>query len=127
VMSEYLDLRAQALSAPRSVTFKGVVLQVSEDHPYRQNGLLALNPCVCVTEPCPCDGYDHGDGQEVVWYASSDVIATRDTGRRTTQGDNLVEIDLSPSSVVFVESVRRTTALSYAANDRGGAATANMQ
>lgn len=87
-----------------TATVTGTLVSVPEDHPFIRNGYRPLNPCVCVIEPCPCDGYDHGNA--IVWIPGSLILESRDTGRHSTGGDSIVEYRLERDTEVLLETLR---------------------
>ncbi|RKS79930.1 hypothetical protein CLV35_0346 [Motilibacter peucedani] len=86
----------------------GVALEAPEDHPFMQGGYMPLNPCVCVIEPCDCDGYEHGN--TVMWLPRVGIVEERATGRRTAAGEAVVEYRLVKDTSVLLETLRSVSA-----------------
>lgn len=66
-----------------------------------ERGNRGFNPCVCVTEPCPCDGYDHGN--LLIWVAAHQVLSVEATGRNSTNGSPVLEVRCEPGTQLIVE------------------------
>jgi len=97
------EKRVQFASSLETVTVTGIALDILMENPLRRGGYHPINPCVCVAEPCPCDGYEHE--RTVLWIPEIYAAAGQDTGRRTTDGEVLQEYKLPASAIVLVESV----------------------
>lgn len=97
------EKRALYVSGSETITITGIALDASTDNPLRLGGYHPINPCVCVAEPCPCDGYEHE--RTVLWIPEIHAASGRDTGRRTTDGEVLHEYTMPASATVLVESV----------------------
>lgn len=105
-MSGYGDQRAAQLDEVRArttTTLSAVALQTDPDNWLSGRGMLPHNPCACVTEPCECDGYDHGE--TVLWIEASSIRRSTDSGRSSTHGDAILEIELDSTALVVLETV----------------------
>lgn len=107
---DYYEQKTRQLDAAtsRAATLTGTLVSTPEDHPFMRGGFLPLNPCACVTEPCHCDGYDHGN--TIVWIPRSLILDSRDTGRHSTDGESIVEYRLEDQTQVFLEKLRPVNA-----------------
>lgn len=81
-----------------------VELRAPDDHPLVGRDYIPVNPCVCFTEPCDCDGYDHGN--TIVWLPRAQVLASQATGRYTTAGDAIMEYQFTSGTSLLLETLR---------------------
>ncbi|MER7536455.1 hypothetical protein ABTX77_16960 [Streptomyces sp. NPDC097704] len=103
-MASYESARTRAFTQATTTTVTGVPLEVSDDHPLRRLGQTPIQSCVCVTDPCPCDGHP------ILWVDESAVLSRTATGRRSADGDEVYDFAVSADAFVTVESFRRVRA-----------------
>lgn len=102
-MATYEQARANEFSTAASLTIAGIDLTVAEDSSIAESGYRPVRLCICVTEPCDCEG-------PIVWMKPEDIIARDASGRSNRDGEGVVELRINPEAMVLVESVVRAKA-----------------
>ncbi len=103
-MASYEEARLNKFTAAATKTITGVSLEPPEQSPLISGvGRIPVQLCICVTEPCPCDG-------PIVWIEEGDVLQRVTTERRTNAGEELHEFKINLDATVLVESVVRMKA-----------------
>lgn len=97
-MTTYDQARADEFTRATTTTVSGIELEVPVDSSFARDGLIAIQYCVCVTDPCECSG-------KIVWIAGEAVSARVDTDRKNRAGASIVELTVDPDATVLVESV----------------------
>lgn len=103
-MASYDEARVNEFTAAATKTITGIPLEPAEQSPLiRGIGRIPIQMCICVTEPCPCDG-------PIVWVEEGDLRQRVSTERRTTAGEEVYEFKIDLDATVLVESVVRMKA-----------------
>lgn len=103
-MASYETAKARAFAHATTTVLTGVPLDAPEDHPLRQAGSLPIQVCVCVTDPCPCDGHP------IIWADEAAVRSRATTGRLTSGGDEVFDFAIDVDASVVVETFSRVKA-----------------
>lgn len=91
-MLSYQDVK-QSLFADESVApITGVPLQGQSFRRWQP-----IQPCICVTEPCPCDRLD-----DIIVWVPTDLPAQR--SGRLSKGDDVLAFELEPGTSLLVEA-----------------------
>jgi len=99
-VATYEQARADEFSAASTHSITGVELAVPADSPLTEGGLIPIHVCVCVIEPCDCDG-------PIIWVGPDDIRSHQPTERSNRAGDDVVEFKIDPDATILVESVVR--------------------
>lgn len=103
-MASYEEARLNEFTAAATKTITGVSLEPAEQSPLISSvGRIPVKLCICVTEPCPCDG-------PIIWMEEGDILQRVTTERRTTAGEELQDFKIKLDATVLVESVVRMKA-----------------
>ncbi|MGW5434078.1 hypothetical protein ACWET9_44180 [Streptomyces sp. NPDC004059] len=97
--------KALTTAAERATTvrIKAVPVEMSEVRPFGAERVPVI-PCVCVTEPCDCDG-------STIWYLPSDSIREKTgTGTRTSDGDEVFTFYVERDAQILVETISSASA-----------------
>lgn len=123
-------LRAVETATVGLVSIRAVPLSANTDDPLIVRGMRPVNPCVCVVEPCPCDGYDHGN--TTVWVPEAFAREAADTGDVDLDGSAIFEYQMPAATTLLIDYVRPVAAselrfeLRYRAGAQQGASTPKL-
>jgi hypothetical protein len=93
-MANYTGVKAKSLnrsSGSKFSTLKGVNLDGGAIKGWRP-----FSPCICVTEPCPCDKLD----DLIIWLPST---RTYEQTHQKVGGDAVVALEIDPDEELLVE------------------------
>lgn len=96
-MARFEESRRSALATAVSVQIEGIPLDQSEEMRIGKKGWFPIGGCICVTEPCPCDG-------PIVWLPEDGVVVRESTGRKTEGGDEVMRFLLEKNAKVILEA-----------------------
>lgn len=103
-MGSYEEARANEFTAAATNTITGVALETPEDSAFISGGgRIPIVWCLCVTEPCDCDG-------PIIWIEESDLRQKVATERRSRTGAELHDFKIDVDATVLIESVVRARA-----------------
>jgi hypothetical protein len=111
-MATYQDARANEFTAAATQSLTGIDLDLPKNSPLVvEPGYRPIRYCVCVTEPCDCEG-------PIIWINPDDIHSQEDTDRTNRAGDHVVEFRIDPDATVLVESVVRAKASALSPHGR---------
>src|SRR5215211_6555029 len=98
-MASYDEARANEFTAATTKTITGVALEAPEESRMISGvGRIPIRYCVCVTEPCECDG-------PVIWVEEADLREKVATDRRSRTGEELHDFKIDRDATVLIESI----------------------
>jgi hypothetical protein len=109
-MTKYFEVLDNQFEEAGTVAIKGVPLDVDPSHPLKAKGYFPIlfPTCVCVTDPCPCDGED----DLIIWLPESGVRSRKVTQLKSKRGEVLQQFQV----IRDVDCVTETLSMKKAAS-----------
>ena len=108
VGTSYDDHRVSRLRRAAGIQIEGVPLDLPDEPRLGGDRWSVLGGCLCITEPCTCEGL-------TIWMSQSSVLQSEGTGRRSIAGDEVRRYTLKREAKVVLEALLPVKAQGVAA------------